>query len=188
MLEIFNRINRVLWGPGTLLLFIGTGIFLMCRLRWMPWRRIGYGIRLLIRPSKAGGTDGDISSFQSLMMSLAACIGTGNIAGVASAMVLGGPGALVWMNISAMLGLSTAFSESLLTILYRRKNKNGEMSGGPMYVMADGIGGCTGKIMAAAFSVFTVGASFGIGNMTQSNTAASVLFDCLLYTSDAADE
>ena len=177
MLEIFNGINRVLWGPGTLLLFIGTGIFLMCRLRWMPWRRIGYGIRLLIRPSKAGGTDGDISSFQSLMMSLAACIGTGNIAGVASAMVLGGPGALVWMNISAMLGLSTAFSESLLTMLYRRKNKNGEMSGGPMYVMVDGIGGCTGKIMAAAFSVFTVGASFGIGNMTQSNTAASVLFE-----------
>ena len=177
MLEIFNGINRVLWGPGTLLLFIGTGIFLMCRLRWMPWRRIGYGIRLLIRPSKAGGRDGDISSFQSLMMSLAACIGTGNIAGVASAMVLGGPGALVWMNISAMLGLSTAFSESLLTMLYRRKNKNGEMSGGPMYVMVDGIGGCTGKIMAAAFSVFTVGASFGIGNMTQSNTAASVLFE-----------
>lgn len=175
MLDILNRINSVLWGPATLVLFMGTGVFLMCRLQWLPLRKIFYAMKLLVHSGKKD-TQGDISGFQSLMTSLAACIGTGNIAGVASAMVLGGPGALVWMNISALLGLSTIFSETLLTMLYRRKNKNKEMSGGPMYVMADGIGGCAGKVMAAAFSVFAVGASFGIGNMTQSNTAAAALF------------
>lgn len=180
VLEFFNAVNAVLWGPATLLLFMGTGFFLMCRLKWLPLRKAFYAVRLLIHSAALNkdGKDkaaGDISAFQSLMTSLAACIGTGNIAGVASAMVLGGPGALVWMNISALLGLSSIFTESLLAIMYRRKNKNNEMSGGPMYVMADGIGGCPGRLMAAAFSIFTVGASFGIGNMTQSNTAAGAL-------------
>ena len=180
VLEFFNAVNAVLWGPATLLLFMGTGFFLMCRLKWLPLRKVFYAVRLLIHSAALNkdGKDkaaGDISAFQSLMTSLAACIGTGNIAGVASAMVLGGPGALVWMNISALLGLSSIFTESLLAIMYRRKNKNNEMSGGPMYVMADGIGGCPGRLMAAAFSIFTVGASFGIGNMTQSNTAAGAL-------------
>lgn len=183
MLHLLNAINSVLWGPATLVLFMGTGLFLMCRLRFLPLRKIFYAIKLLVYSGKEdmytgqkSSVRGDISGFQSLMTSLAACIGTGNIAGVASALVLGGPGALVWLNISALLGLSTIFSESLLAMLYRRENKNKEMSGGPMYVMADGIGGCTGRIMAAAFSVFAVGASFGIGNMTQSNTAAAALF------------
>lgn len=177
MYGLLEKINAVIWGPATLALFIGTGIFLLIRLKGLPVLNIGYAVKLLFKRERKDKNSGDISSFQSLMTSLAACIGTGNIAGVASAMVLGGPGALIWMNISTLLGLSTIFTESLLSVIYRRKNKNGEMSGGPMYVMTDGIGGKTGRIMAVVFSVFAVGASFGIGNMTQSNTVAEALFD-----------
>lgn len=183
MLELLDKINAVIWGPATLALFMGTGIFLLLRLKGLPVLNIGYAIKLLLKKEKRDKNPGDISSFQSLMTSLAACIGTGNIAGVASAMILGGPGALIWMNISTLLGLSTIFTESLLSMLYRRKNKKGEMSGGPMYVMVDGIGGKTGYIMAAAFSVFAVCASFGIGNMTQSNTVAEALFDTWKFPS-----
>ena len=177
MIRFFECCNAVLWGPASLVLYMGTGLYLLVLLKGHPIIKIGSALKLLIPAGrrKDSRSRGDISPFQSLMTSLAACIGTGNIAGVACAMVLGGPGALIWMNLSALTGLSTIFTENLLTMIYRRKDGRGEMAGGPMYVMEDGIGGRTGRSMAVLFSVFAIGASFGIGNMTQSNTAAQAV-------------
>ena len=168
-------INNFVWGPVMLLLFVGTGIFLTVRLKFLPWRNLAYSIRTVFRRGQ-NTTSGDISPFQSLMTALAATIGTGNIVGVATAMVLGGPGALVWMWISALFGLSTKYGESVLSVKYRRTNSIGEMSGGPMYVMKHGFKNKTiGKYMAGAFATFGVLSSFGIGNMTQSNSIATAV-------------
>ena len=120
-----------------LVLLVGTGIFLTIRLHFLPWRNLGYALRMTLskeaRTTKEG--TGDISPFSALTTALAATIGTGNIVGVATAMVSGGPGALVWMWISACFGLSSKFSECMLAIKYREVNEKGEMSGGPMYTM-----------------------------------------------------
>ena len=126
--------------------------------------------------SKRDKHAGDISPFQSLMTALSATIGTGNIVGVATAMVLGGPGALVWMWISAAFGLSTKYGESVLAVKYRETNSVGEMAGGPMYAMKNGIKNkYVGRTLAFLFSLFVVLASFGIGNMTQANSIAAAL-------------
>ena len=123
-----------------------------------------------------GSREGDITPFQSLMTALAATIGTGNIVGVATAMVMGGPGAIVWMWISALFGLSTKYAESVLAVKYREMNADGEMVGGPMYAMKNGFKyKKLGAVMATFFAVFAVLASFGIGNMTQANSIADAL-------------
>ena len=135
---------------------------------------------------------GDISPFSALTTALAATIGTGNIVGVATAMVSGGPGALVWMWISACFGLTSKFSECMLAIKYREVNEKGEMSGGPMYTMKKGFKHKkVGAVLGWLFALFAVIASFGIGNLTQANSISDSIhstFNCLLYTSDAADE
>lgn len=131
-----------------LVLLVGTGVFLTIRLKFLPWRNLGYALKsVFVKSDKDSKDEGDISPFQSLMTALAATIGTGNIVGVATAMVLGGPGALVWMWISALFGLSTKYGESVLAVKYREKNDRGEMAGGPMYAMKNGfkikwLGGC----------------------------------------------
>lgn len=176
--DVISSVNSFIWGPVMLFLLVGTGIFLTIRLKFLPWRNLGFALRSVFHRSEktSSSKDGDISSFQSLMTALAATIGTGNIVGVATAMVLGGPGALFWMWISAIFGLSTKYAESTLAVKFRRRNASGEMSGGPMYVLRDGLKNKKiGKILAFFFAVFTVLASFGIGNMTQANSISEAL-------------
>ena len=167
-------INNFVWGPIMLALLVGTGIFLTVRLHFLPWRNLVYAIRMIFRHRDEH--EGDISPFQSLMTALSATVGTGNIVGVATAMVLGGPGALVWMWISAAFGLSTKYAESVLAVKYRETNSVGEMSGGPMYAMKYGIKNkFAGRALAFLFALFVTLASFGIGNMTQANSIAAAL-------------
>jgi AGCS family alanine or glycine:cation symporter len=176
--EIVNAIDGFVWGPVMLILLVGTGIFLSARLKFLPQRNLGYALSKVLskeaRNKKSG--DGDVSPFSALMTALASTIGTGNIVGVATAMFSGGPGALVWMWISAFFGLSTKFGECMLSGKYREQNARGEMSGGPMYTMKNGIKNKTlGKVMGFAFALFTVLASFGIGNVAQANSISNSL-------------
>ncbi len=176
--NILSQIDNVVWGPVMLILLVGTGIFLTIRLKFLPWRNLGYALKSVFskeaRTSKRG--KGDVSPFSALMTALAATIGTGNIVGVATAMVLGGPGALVWMWISACFGLTTKFAECMLALKYRITNENGEMSGGPMYTMKHAFKNKKfGNFMGFLFALFTVLASFGIGNLTQANSISTAL-------------
>ena len=172
--KLLADLNNFVWGPVMLVMLVGTGIFLTIRLKFLPWRNLGYALRMVVH--KRDNHEGDISPFQSLMTALSATIGTGNIVGVSTAMVLGGPGALVWMWISAAFGLSTKYGESVLAVKYRETNSVGEMAGGPMYAMKNGISNkYIGRTLAALFSTFVVLASFGIGNMTQANSIAAAL-------------
>ncbi len=169
--QLLNDVNDFVWGPIMLAFLVGTGIFLTIRLKFLPWINLWYAIKMIMLHKT--DNKGDLSPFQSLMTALSATVGTGNIVGVATAMVLGGPGAIVWMWISAAFGLSTKYGESVLAVKYRETNSVGEMAGGPMYAMKNGIGGAFGKFMAAAFAFFAVCSSFGIGNMTQANSISS---------------
>jgi len=176
--DIISAVNNFVWGPVMLALLMGTGIFLTVRLKFKPWLNLGYAIKSVFakQDKTHSGDSGDISPFQSLMTALAATIGTGNIVGVATAMVLGGPGALVWMWISALFGLSTKYAESVLAVKYRETNAKGEMAGGPMYAMKNGFKNKKiGLTLAFLFSLFAAVASFGIGNMTQANSIAGAV-------------
>ena len=176
--RIIKVVDDFVWGPVMLVLLVGTGIFLTVRLRFLPWRNLGYALKMTLskeaRTTKRG--TGDISPFSALTTALAATIGTGNIVGVATAMVSGGPGALVWMWISACFGLSSKFSECMLAIKYREVNEKGEMSGGPMYTMKKAFRHKKlGAVLGWLFALFAVIASFGIGNMTQANSISDAL-------------
>jgi AGCS family alanine or glycine:cation symporter len=176
--DVISKIDDFVWGPVMLVLLVGTGIFLTIRLKFRPWRNLKYALKSTLskeaRTTKRG--TGDVSPFSALTTALAATIGTGNIVGVATAMVAGGPGALVWMWISALFGLTSKFSECMLAIKYREVNEKGEMSGGPMYTMKKGFKHKkVGAVLGMAFAIFAVIASFGIGNMTQGNSIATAL-------------
>ena len=172
--QLLSDINDFVWGPVMLAFLVGTGIFLTVRLKFLPWRNLVYAIKMIAYSKERH--EGDISPFQSLMTALSATVGTGNIVGVATAMVLGGPGALVWMWISAAFGLSTKYGESVLAVKYRETNSIGEMAGGPMYAMKKGISNkFIGGTLAGLFAVFVVMSSFGIGNMTQANSISAAL-------------
>lgn len=176
--EILRRIDDIVWGPAMIIFILGTGIWLMIKMRFLPVRNLGYALKCVLgRDSRTKESHaGDISSFSSLMTELAATIGTGNIVGVATAMVLGGPGALLWMMLSALTGFSTKFAESMLSVKYRVVNEQGEISGGPMYTMCQAFpNNRLGQLFGTMFAVFAVFASFGIGNMTQSNSIASAM-------------
>ncbi|WP_306817502.1 alanine/glycine:cation symporter family protein [Murimonas intestini] len=173
-----RNIDNIVWGPFLLLFMLGTGIYLTVKMRFLPLRNLGYALKSVVTkdPNAKEGGKGDISSFSSLMTELAATIGTGNIVGVATAMVLGGPGALIWMMVSALIGLATKFAESTLSVKYRTVNANGEISGGPMYTMQNAFPNKkAGKALGCAFALFAVFASFGMGNMTQSNSISSAV-------------
>ncbi len=173
--RLLADLNNFVWGPVMLALLVGTGIFLTVRLKFLPWRNLFYAVGMIFRQKRQH--EGDISPFQSLMTALSATVGTGNIVGVATAMVLGGPGALVWMWISAAFGLATKYGESVLAVKYRETNSVGEMAGGPMYAMKHGISNkYIGRGMAALFAFFVVCSSFGIGNMTQANSISAALY------------
>lgn len=169
--QLLTDVNDFVWGPIMLAFLVGTGIFLTFRLKFLPWINLWYAIKMIMQHK--ADKQGDLSPFQSLMTALSATVGTGNIVGVSTAMVLGGPGAIIWMWISAAFGLSTKYAESVLAVKYRETNSVGEMAGGPMYAMKNGIGGTFGKFMATLFALFAVCASFGIGNMTQANSISS---------------
>ena len=131
MTELITTINGWAWGPVMLVLLLGTGAYLSIGLRFITLRRIPTGLRLLLQGTKGKG-EGDISPFSALMTSLSATIGTGNIAGVATAIALGGPGALLWMWITALLGMATKYAEAVCAVRYREQDDQGNYSGGPM--------------------------------------------------------
>ncbi|MBR6264722.1 MAG: sodium:alanine symporter family protein [Prevotella sp.] len=179
---IIESISTFLWGWPLIILLLGTHIYLTIRLRF-PQRHIFKAIRLSVSRDK--GSTGDVSQFGSLATALAATIGTGNIIGVSTAVALGGPGAVLWCWLTGVFGISTKYSEGLLAIKYRVKNKAGRMIGGPMYALERGLGW---KWMAVLFAVFTALASFGIGNTVQANaisTIAEESYDISPYLSGA---
>ncbi|WP_100371668.1 alanine/glycine:cation symporter family protein [Bacillus sp. FJAT-45037] len=175
ILEILGRINGVLWGPPSLLLLFGTGLFLTFVLKGLQFRRLIYAFKIGFgkEDSKDAAAEGDVSHFKALMTALAATIGNGNIAGVATAITLGGPGAIFWMWIVGLLGMATKYGEALLAVKYRVKNDRGEYSSGPMYYIERGLGRKF-KWLAIAFAFFGAFAALGIGNSVQSNTIADV--------------
>ncbi|MDD6637167.1 MAG: sodium:alanine symporter family protein [Lachnospiraceae bacterium] len=175
--ELIQKIDDFVWGPAMLVLMVGTGIILTVRTRFLTWRNLGHAIKSTFsKEARSTKGDGDVSSFSALTTALAATIGTGNIVGVATAMVSGGPGALVWMWISAAFGLSSKFSECMLAVKYREINEKGEMCGGPMYTMRNALKHKKlGAVMGWLFAFFATIASFGIGNMTQGNSISSAL-------------
>ncbi|MEX2571648.1 MAG: sodium:alanine symporter family protein [Gemmatimonadota bacterium] len=176
-LEVTNRVSGIVWGPPLLILLVGTGLFLTIILRGLQFRQLGHSLYLaLIKRREEGmGVEGDISHFQALMTALAATVGTGNIAGVATAIAAGGPGALFWMWITGLVGMATKYSEAVLGVRYRIIDERGEMAGGPMYYLSRGIGGGLGKFLGGLFALFAAIAAFGIGNMVQSNSVADAL-------------
>lgn len=182
MNQIVGDIDSFVWGPVMLCLLVGTGIYLTAYLNFRTWRNLPYAMKSVFsrEARKTNRGSGDVSPFSALMTALAATIGTGNIVGVATAMFAGGPGALVWMWVSACFGLTTKFSECMLGFKFREVNAKGEMKGGPMFTMKNGFKNKrAGLFMGFLFAMFTVIASFGIGNMTQANsitTAVSATF------------
>jgi AGCS family alanine or glycine:cation symporter len=173
--NLVNAVNGIVWGPMMLVLILGTGLFLQAGLKIMPIRKLGYGFRLLWKGRVApSGGKGEISPFNALMTSLAATIGTGNIAGVATAIFLGGPGALFWMWCTALVGMATKYAEAVCAVKYREVDELGNHVGGPMYYIKNGLSK-KWLWLAPAFAGFGAIAGFGIGNTVQANSVADVL-------------
>ncbi|GEK86165.1 sodium:alanine symporter family protein [Microbacterium aerolatum] len=165
-----------IWGPWFLIpLLLGTGLYLTIRLGGLQFLRLGSALRLGLFTRKDPGSDGDISQFQALTTALAATVGTGNIVGVATAIGIGGPGALFWMWITGLLGMASKYSEAFLGVRFRTTDAAGEKNGGPQYYLERGIRGPLGKVLGLSFAIFAVIACFGIGNMTQGNSIATNL-------------
>jgi AGCS family alanine or glycine:cation symporter len=171
--DLIGGLNGVVWGPPMLILILGTGFFLMVGLRAMPLMRLGYGFRMLWTGRKEQG-EGDITPFNALMTSLSATIGTGNIAGVGTAIAIGGPGALFWMWCTALVGMATKYAEAVLAVKYREVDEEGNHVGGPMYYIKNGLGK-NWVWLGGAFAVFGALAGFGIGNGVQANSVADAL-------------
>ncbi len=170
LLAILNTISNWVWGPPTLVLLVGTGVYLSWILRGLQLRMLGHALYLaLIVRREKDDEPGDISHFQALMTALAATVGTGNIAGVATAIAAGGPGALFWMWVTGLVGMATKYAEAVLAVRYRRLDSHGQMCGGPMYYLSEGLGL---PWLGTLFAIFTAIAGFGIGNMVQSNSVA----------------
>ena len=165
-------IGGYIWGPALLTLLVGTGLYLTIRLSGVQFRMLPYALKLAFSRNQDDKSAGDISQFQSLMTALAATIGTGNIAGVATAVVLGGPGAIFWMWLTALAGMATKYAEGLLAILYRVKDESGQMAGGPMYYIERGL---NMKWLAMAFAFFGMIAALGTGCSVQSNSVAHAI-------------
>ena len=170
-----SEINSIVWGPLMLVLILGTGFFLQVILRVMPILKLGHGFKLMWDGRRKGDDEhGEISPFQALMTALAATVGTGNIAGVATAIFLGGPGALFWMWCTALVGMATKYAEVLVAVHYREVDATGEHIGGPMYAIKNGLGR-KWAWLGWLFAVFGGIAGFGIGNGVQSNSIAQVM-------------
>ncbi|WP_102347778.1 alanine/glycine:cation symporter family protein [Bacillus sp. Marseille-P3661] len=171
-MELIGKISELVWGPPMLILIVGTGIFLTLRLGFLQLSTLPYALKQAFGKQQDQKSKGDISHYQALMTALAATVGTGNIAGVATAVVAGGPGAVFWMWISAIFGMATKYAEGVLAVKYRVEDENGEMSGGPMYYLERGLGQ---KWLGILFAIFGAIAAFGIGNMVQSNSVSEIV-------------
>ena len=184
-LDVLNEIDGVLWGPFVLIpLLLGGGLILTTRLRGVQFRKLGPALKLaLIKRSEKGadGSDdsleGDISHYQALTTALAATVGVGNIAGVATAIHIGGPGAVFWMWVTGLVGMASKYSEAFMAVRFREHDEHGQISGGPQYYLEHVTKNGFGKFLAMAFAIFAVIASFGIGNLTQANAVAGQLQD-----------
>lgn len=171
LLNLFNKIDSIVWGPPLLILLVGTGIYLTVRLGLLQVMKLPLAIRYLFAKDDDNYGEGDVTSFAALCTALAATIGTGNIVGVATAIKMGGPGALFWMWIAAFFGMATKYAEGLLAVKFRVTDKNGQMSGGPMYYIERGLGN---KWLAKLFAIFGILVAFlGIGTFTQINAITS---------------
>lgn len=171
---ILEAINHVVWGPGMLVLLIGTGLYLTIGLRFLTFRKIHTGFINLWKGRASGGGKGELTPFNALMTALAGTIGTGSIAGVATAIYLGGPGALFWMWCTAMVGMATKFTEVLLAVHFREVTPAGNFVGGAMYFIKNGLGP-KWMWLGTLFCLFTIVACFGTGNAVQSNSIAEAL-------------
>lgn len=182
LLEFFSHLEGIMWGWPMLILLVATGLYLTFILKGLQFRALWPSLKLAFMP-QTEKSEGDISHFQALMTALSATVGTGNIAGVATAISLGGPGALVWMWLTGFLGMATKFSEAVLGVYYRQQEKEtGEMSGGPMYYILHGLNEfpllkrlCIPKVLAAFFAGLIVIAAINIGNMVQANSVADAI-------------
>ena len=177
MLQVLEQWMNVLsgwvWGPPLMILLVGTGLYLTLALKGLQFRKLMYALWLaLIKRKEEGDQPGDITHFQALMTALSATVGTGNIAGVATAIAAGGPGALFWMWITGLVGMATKYAEAVLAVKYRVQDEYGTMSGGPMYYISRGLGW---KWLGTLFAIFAAVAAFGIGNMVQSNSVADAV-------------
>ncbi len=171
--DILSTASSWAWGPAMLILLLGTGLYLTIRLRFLPLRNLFYAFSLLWK-RRNPKEEGDISPFAALMTAMAATVGTGNIAGVAAALFIGGPGAIFWMWMTALVGMATKYSEALLAVKYRETDDEGRHVGGPMYYIKNGMGE-KWKPLAVAFALFGTIAAFGIGNMVQANAVAGAM-------------
>lgn len=178
-MSINSAINGFLWGPIMLIILVGTGLYLSVRGGFIQFRHFGFVLKRtiggLFKGTQRDSQGHNISPFQAVSTALASTVGTGNIVGVATAITIGGPGAVFWMWISALLGMMTKFSEIVLAVKYRETNEDGMYVGGPMYYIKNGVGAkykTLGTVVAAVFAVFAALACFGIGNMTQGNSIA----------------
>ena len=178
IMDTLSSVDSVVWGPFLLIpLLLGTGLWLTIRLRGLQFRKMIVAFRHgLIDPNDPTG-DGDISNYQALTTALAATVGVGNIVGVATALSLGGPGALFWMWVTGLVGMASKYTEAFLGVRFREEDSSGHMLGGPMKYLRKGIGGKLGATLSIAFGIFAVVASFGIGNLTQGNAVASAMND-----------
>lgn len=174
LLEINSTVNGIVWGPPMLILIVGTGLILTIGLGFIQIRKFPYVMKntLFKMFEKSQKGEGEITPFQALATALAATVGTGNIAGVATAIALGGPGAIFWMLIAALVGMATKFSEVVLAVHFRDRKPDGSFAGGPMYYLEKGL---KQKWLAVLFALFGALAAFGIGNMVQANSVAASL-------------
>ena len=172
-----DKVSGFIWGPYCLIpLLLLTGLYLTVVLRGLQFRQLGPALHQALIVRTESGARGDISHFAALMTAMAATVGTGNIVGVATAIALGGPGALFWMWVTGLVGMATKYSEALLSVRYRLTNERGEQAGGPMYYLSQGIRWRPlGRTLGWLFALFTACAAFGIGNMVQSNSVADAI-------------
>ncbi|MGE4373089.1 MAG: alanine/glycine:cation symporter family protein [Xanthobacter sp.] len=172
--DVLGQVSGFVWGPVMLVLLLGTGLFLTIGLKFLPQRKLGYGFKMAFSGIKETDEKGQITPFQALTTALAATIGTGNIAGVATAIALGGPGAVFWMWITALVGMATKYAEAVLAVTYRETDEAGEFVGGPMYYIRNGMGR-NWAWLGWLFALFAAIAAFGIGNTVQANSVADAM-------------
>lgn len=176
LVTLIKDINAIVWGPPMLLLLAGVGTYLAIGMKWAPQRHLVDAFKFLWAGRKKRGQSGDITPFNALMTAMAAHVGTGNIAGVATAVYYGGPGALFWMWVIAFIGMGTIYCEATLAVHYRQKDELGNTIGGPMYYIRNGLGK-KWQWLATLFAIFGMLAAAGIGTTVQSHSMADALFD-----------
>jgi len=171
--SILQQLSGWIWGIPLIVLLVGTGLWLTLRLKGLQFTKLWQALYLaLVKRKESTDQPGDITHFQALMTALSATVGTGNIAGVATAIATGGPGALFWIWVTGLVGMATKYSEAVLAVKYRIQDKEGAMAGGPMFYLSKGLGW---KWLGTLFAIFAAIAAFGIGNMVQSNSVADAL-------------